>query len=194
MKIAEDMESSRGKLILVSCEAGKPFGNGILDELVKIVRKEENRIETDEELRESLTDSKIKEVHFANGEIKTVFGKSIRGSDLYIVQDVQNSVLPHSINDNYEALKTAIDAARYCGAERITAVIPYYPYSRQDKRKEKEGLSAARVARELEGCGATGVITMDLHNPAIICAFSSANPEILRSSKNIIDYIKSRQI
>ena len=87
---------------------------------------------------------------FANGEIKTELMRSVRGLDLYIVQDVANETPVRlgdenrilSVNDHLMTLLTAADAAHQAGARRVSLVIPAYPYSRQHKRKGREGLTA----------------------------------------------------
>lgn len=178
------MSNERGKLVLAFCDAGRPFGNKVLEELIGISKKE------GKEGKDIFTVSSEEKV-FANGEIKTTFAESIRGSDIYIFQDVENSDARESVNDKYMALKTAIDAARWCDAKIINIIVPVFPYARQDKRKEKEGLTAAMVARELEDCGAREVITLDIHEPAIAGYFRKGRLENLHASKNIIDYIKS---
>jgi ribose-phosphate pyrophosphokinase len=89
------------------------------------------------------------------------------------------------------ALKTAINAAKLANAHYITAVIPVYPYARQDKPKTREGISAAMIARELEDCGVSRIITLDVHNEAIAGFFRSATLENLRASMELIDYAKN---
>ncbi len=95
-----------------------------------------------------------------------------------------------SVNDNYMTLKTAIDSAKRADAHYVTVVVPTFPYARQDQTKEREGITAAMAARELEDLGATRVITLDIHNNAIAGFFRKAVLENLRASKNISDYIR----
>ena len=97
---------------------------------------------------------------FANGEAYCRYHESIRGSDVFIVQS------PHgrAVNDHLMELLIMIDAARLASANRITAVMPWYPYSRQDKKSApREPITAKLVAGFLESAGADRVLTMDLH-------------------------------
>ncbi len=174
-------EKSRGKLVIASCLAGKPFGDKVFKELKKIARKK----------RTKALSVGLKEVHFANTEIKSILEDSIRGSDLYIIQDVENSVEPYSVNDNFMALKTAIDAARLSDAKYITAVIPVFPYARQDKSGGREGNTAERVVEEITGCGAERIITLDVHNTAIM-GYSGVKFEDLHASKNLMKYFRKK--
>ena len=97
---------------------------------------------------------------FANGETYCRYHESIRGADVFIVQS------PHgrAVNDHLMELLIMIDAARLASANRITAVMPWYPYSRQDKKSApREPITAKLVAGFLESAGADRVLTMDLH-------------------------------
>jgi ribose-phosphate pyrophosphokinase len=96
---------------------------------------------------------------FANGETYCRYDESIRGSDLFIVQ---TGCEP--IDRNLMELFFMIQAARLGSAKRITAVIPLFPYARQDRKaKPREPISARFVADALEIAGADRILTMDLH-------------------------------
>jgi ribose-phosphate pyrophosphokinase len=96
---------------------------------------------------------------FANGETYCRYLESIRGADVFIVQ----SCAP-PVNDHLIELLIMIDAAKLASANRITAVMPWFPYSRQDKKSApREPITAKLVAEMLEGAGADRVLTMDLH-------------------------------
>jgi len=96
---------------------------------------------------------------FANGETNVEIGESVRGEDVYIVQSGCGEV-----NDNLMELLIMINACKIASAERVTAVIPVYPYSRQDKKdKSRAPISAKLVANMLSVAGADHIITMDLH-------------------------------
>jgi len=96
---------------------------------------------------------------FANGETYCRFGDSIRGADVFLVQ----SCWP-SVNDDLVQLLLMIQGARLASAHRITAVMPWFPYSRQDKKSaSREPISARLIADLLEAAGAHRVLTMDLH-------------------------------
>ena len=114
---------------------------------------------------------------FANGEFKATIQASVRGSDLYIFQDVENHyplLFPNSgetavlsVNDHMMCLMTVIDAAVQSGAASITLVLPAYPYSRQHKRKGREALTAAWFARLCEFMGVARILTLDIHSTEI---------------------------
>jgi ribose-phosphate pyrophosphokinase len=173
--------SKRGELAVLACASGKPFALKVLAQIKGIVQQER----VDEQVR--FIESK--ETHFANTEIKTEIEDSIRGTDLFIFQDVENSVNGYSVDENLRALKTALDAAWRSGAGHISLIIPSFPYARQDKSKSREGITAARVAEEIESHKATQILTLDIHNSAIAGFFRMARFEGLHASKNIMDYI-----
>jgi len=96
---------------------------------------------------------------FANGETYCRFGESIRGADVFLVQSCSPPV-----NDHLVELLLMIHAARLASAHRVTAVMPWFPYSRQDKKSaSREPISARLVAELLEAAGTDRVLTMDLH-------------------------------
>ena len=96
---------------------------------------------------------------FANGETYVRYDDSIRGSDAFIVQSGNPPV-----NDHLVELLIMIQAAKLASAKRITAVVPWYPYSRQDKKsRPREPITARLVADFLEAAGVDRVLTMDLH-------------------------------
>src|SRR2546421_9427727 len=100
---------------------------------------------------------------FASGETYCRYEESIRGADVFIVQTSSPPV-----DQNLMELLIMIDAAKLASAKRITAVIPWYPYSRQDKKTlPREPISAKLVAEMLQTAGADRVLTMDLHSGQI---------------------------
>jgi ribose-phosphate pyrophosphokinase len=96
---------------------------------------------------------------FANDETYVRYDDSIRGSDAFIIQSGSPPV-----NDHLVELLIMIQAAKLASAKRITAVVPWYPYSRQDKKsRPREPITAKLVADFLEIAGVDRVLTMDLH-------------------------------
>ena len=96
---------------------------------------------------------------FANGEHYVRLGESVRGADVFLMQSCSNPV-----NDNLFELLLMINAARLASAKRITAVVPWFPYARQDKKSApREPITAKLVADMLQVAGADRVLTMDLH-------------------------------
>jgi ribose-phosphate pyrophosphokinase len=97
---------------------------------------------------------------FANGETYVRYRESIRGADVFIVQSCHG----RPTNDHLWELLTMIQAAKLASANRITAVVPWYPYSRQDKKSSpREPITAKLLAEVLEAAGVDRVLTMDLH-------------------------------
>ena len=105
----------------------------------------------------SLTDVLVS--RFSEGEIRVEIKENIRGKDVFIIQ----STCPPT-NDNLMELLILIDAARRASADRITAVLPYYGYARQDRKDQpRVPITAKLVANLIVAAGATRVLTMDLH-------------------------------
>ena len=111
---------------------------------------------------------------FTNGEVYCKFGESVRGADVFIVQPTcANPVTGMSPNDALMELMIMIDAAVGASAHRVIAVMPWFGYSRQDKKSApREPISARLVARAIEHAGADRVLTMDLHAGQIQGFFS----------------------
>jgi ribose-phosphate pyrophosphokinase len=96
---------------------------------------------------------------FADGESSVEFMENIRGEDVFIVQSTSSPV-----NDNLMEMLIMIDAARRSSASRITAVIPYFGYARQDRKSaSRTPITAKLVANLLVTAGADRILTMDLH-------------------------------
>lgn len=96
---------------------------------------------------------------FSDGEVYVRFDESIRGADIFLVQSTSTPV-----NDSLMELLIMINAAKLASAHRITAVMPWYGYSRQDKKSSpREPITARLVAQLLEAAGVDRVLTMDLH-------------------------------
>ena len=96
---------------------------------------------------------------FADGEIFVKINENIRGEDIFIIQSTSPPV-----NDNLMELLITIDAARRASAKRITAVIPYFGYARQDRKDEgRTAISAKLIANLITSAGVNRVLTTDLH-------------------------------
>jgi ribose-phosphate pyrophosphokinase len=105
---------------------------------------------------------------FSDGEIHFYIDENVRGEDVFVVQSGS-----HEANFNLMELFIMIDAFKRSSADRITAVIPYYGYARQDwKDRPRVPISARLMADLLETAGADRVLTMDLHSPQIQGFFS----------------------
>lgn len=133
---------------------------------------------------------------FMNGEFKTEILDCIRGKDVFIFQDAENhqelelnegkNKKALSVNDHIMCLLVTIDAVRHAGANRITLVLPVYPYSRQHKKKGREGLTASLLGHLYESLGVSQIITLDIHSREIENAFIKARIENLHASYQII--------
>jgi len=100
---------------------------------------------------------------FSDGETEVNVGEVVRGSDVFIIQ----STCP-PVNDNLVELLIMIDALKRASAGRITAVIPYYGYARQDRKsKARDPITAKLVANLITVAGADRILTMDLHAPQL---------------------------
>ncbi len=96
---------------------------------------------------------------FSDGEISVNIYETVRGSDVFIIQSTS-----YPVNNNLMELLIMIDAFKRASASRITAVIPYFGYARQDRKsKARDPISAKLVADLIEAAGADRVLTMDLH-------------------------------
>lgn len=98
-----------------------------------------------------------------NGESRIKLEENVRGSDVFVIQPTC-----HPVNHHLMELLLMIDALKRASAQRITAVIPYYGYAKQEKKTSgREPISAKLVADMISVAGADRVLTVDLHSPAI---------------------------
>jgi len=131
----------------------------------------------------SLVDPQL--VRFANGEIFCEMEKNVRGADVFVIQSTCTPV-----NDNLMELLIMVDALKRASANSITAVIPHYGYSRQDRKvSPRTPISAKLVADLLTVAGCTRVITMDLHAGQIQGFFNIPFDNIY-ASPVLTEYIK----
>jgi ribose-phosphate pyrophosphokinase len=121
---------------------------------------------------------------FPDSEVSFQIDENIRGTDVFIVQPTSNPVDQHLVE-----LLIMIDAFRRSSAARITAVVPYYGYARQDRKdKPRVPISAKLVANVLSAAGTNRVLTMDLHK-AQIQGFFDIPVDHLFAAPVIIDYL-----
>jgi len=138
----------------MTCDAGRPLAERVAAELETSL-------------------APTREIWFACGEGKFIIDEHVRRRSLYVFQSVAGSTDDRSAYDRFVMLLHAVEAAALSDAEQITAVLPYYPGARQDKRKAgvREGISAGLFARALQEAGATRVIAVEIHNEAIAGMF-----------------------
>ncbi len=136
--------SRSGELRIFTGNANPALGSKIADEL-------------------GLPLGRLNLTRFADGEIRAMVEESARGMDVFLVQPTCGPV-----NDNLMELLILVDAFRRASASRITLVIPYYGYSRQDKKiKPREPVTARLVADMITMAGASRVLAVDLHSAQI---------------------------
>ena len=125
---------------LIACNANRPLAEAIADYLDA-----------------PLTESEVK--RFADNEIFVRINENVRGEDVFIIQSTS-----YPANDNLMELLICVDALTRASAKRITAVIPYFGYARQDRKTDgRTPISAKLVANLISTAGADRVLTMDLH-------------------------------
>ena len=121
--------------------------------------------------------------HFADGEASVTLEETVRGADVFLVQSTCKPV-----NDHLMELLVMIDACRRASAGRITAVIPYFGYARQDRKaKSRDPISAKLVANMLTVAGADRILTMDLHASQIQGFFDIPLDHLL-GNVSFVDY------
>ncbi len=126
---------------------------------------------------------------FSDGEIYLQVKENVRGADVFIVQPTCTPV-----DRNLMELLLMIDAMKRASAKRVTAVLPYYGYARQDRKdKPRVPISARLVATLIEAAGASRVLTLDLH-AAQIQGFFSIPVDHLFASPVLIEYFKAENI
>ena len=155
---------------LFSGNSNKPLGEAIAKELGKEL-------------------SSIEVGHFSDGETSVHIGETVRGRDVFIIQATS-----YPVNENLMELLVCIDALRRASAGRITAVIPYFGYARQDRKaRPRDPITAKLVADIITSSGADRILTIDLHAPQIQGFFDipvdhlEGGPILYKHFKNMAD-------
>jgi len=118
---------------------------------------------------------RLKVTRFSNENIKVKIEENVREADVFVIQ---SSCPP--VSDNLMEMLILIDALKFASAARITAVLPYFPYARSDKKDEARiSITARLVADLLETAGADRVLTMTLHAPQILGFFRKPADQLL---------------
>lgn len=129
--------------------------------------------------------SEVEVTSFSDGEVNINIGETVRGHHVYVVQSTNMPV-----NEHYMRLLIMIDALKRASAATINVVMPYYGYSRQDRKaRSRQPISAKLVADLLQVAGTNRVITMDLH-AAQIQGFFDIPIDNMRAFPVIFDYFK----
>lgn len=133
--------------------------------------------------------SDIEVGHFSDGETSVHIGETVRGRDVFIIQSTS-----YPVNENLMELLVCIDALRRASAGRITAVIPYFGYARQDRKaRPRDPITAKLVADIITSAGADRILTIDLHAAQIQGFFDipvdhlEGGPILYKHFKNLVD-------
>mgnify|MGYP000551107583 FL=1 len=147
----------RAPIALMTCESGRNFAQTVADHM-------------------GLSLIPTEETWFACGEGKLAINANVRGHDVYVFQSMIGKQDERTVYDRLIMLLHAVEAAALSDAQYVTAIIPYYPGARQDKRKgrTREGISAGLFARMLQSAGANRVMAVEIHNDAIAGMFNPA--------------------
>lgn len=131
----------------------------------------------------------IKISRFKSGEVYVHYEETIRNCDVFLVQSFS-----HPINEHFIELLVMIDAAKRASARTINIIMPYYGYARQERKSApREPISAKMVADVLTTVGASRVVTIDLHAPAIQ-GFFNIPVDHMTALDLISSYLKSKNI
>ena len=126
---------------------------------------------------------------FKNEETRIEIRENVRGAEVFVVQSICKAPNGNGVNDALVELLLMIDALRRASAARITAVVPYYGYAKQDKKtKPREPISAKVVANLLKTTGTKRMVTMDLH-AAQIQGFFDIPVDNLTATPTICNYL-----
>jgi ribose-phosphate pyrophosphokinase len=118
---------------------------------------------------------RLRLTRFSNENIKVKIDENVRGCDVFVIQTSAPSLSDHIVE-----LLILIDALKFSSADRITAVLPYFPYARSDKKDEARiSITARLMADLLETAGADRVLTMTLHAPQILGFFRKPADQLL---------------
>ncbi len=144
--------------------------------------------EISEYLNTPLVDALI--TRFSDGEIRVQIKENVRGSDVFVIQ----SLCPPKVNDNIMELLLILDALKRSSTYRVTAVIPYYAYARQDRKdRPRVPISARLLADLIQKAGAHRVLTVDLHS-AQIQGFFDCPVDNLYALPVILEYLKNKNL
>ncbi len=133
--------------------------------------------------------SECSTVRFADGEVMVNINETVRGHDVFVIQPTTSPV-----NENYMELLIMIDALKRASAHTINIVMPYYGYSRQDRKaKAREPISAKLMADLIQAAGASRVLAMDLH-AAQIQGFFNIPIDNFEALPLLVQYFKDKRL
>ena len=133
---------------------------------------------------------KINRMKFKNDNNFVQVLETVREQDVYLIQ----STLP-PVNERIMELLITIDTVKRASARNINVILPYFPYSRSDKKDQpRVPITAKLIAEIIETAGATRVITCDLHNPAIEAYFNNINCDRLSGETLLEEYFRNKNL
>jgi ribose-phosphate pyrophosphokinase len=139
-------------------------------------------------LRVPLSDAEVS--RFSDGEVYVQFNENVRGADVFVVQPTCPPV-----NDSLMELLIMVDALKRASAHRITAVLPYYGYARQDRKVQgRVPISAKLVADLMEAAGVNRVLALDLHAGQIQGFFNIPVDHLFAAPVVMIDYLRKKDL
>jgi len=176
---------SRGEIRLYANRSGEQFAEKVSTELTKLYDKE-------------ILASPLKTMDFADGEVKTILMKrngddpndTVTEKDAYLVQSCFDPTSRRSVYDNFFEFLQTVDALKRNGANKITAVLPYHPFCRQDRYKEREPLTARFAVNLMERAGVNNVLTCEMHSDQIGGFYDKARITNLKSKYLLFDHLE----
>jgi ribose-phosphate pyrophosphokinase len=131
---------------------------------------------------------------FKNDECRIEIRENVRGAEVFVVQSTCRSPQGYTVNDSLMELLLIVDALKRASANRVTTVVPYYGYAKQDKKtKGREPISAKLVANMLQTAGADRIVTLDLH-AAQIQGFFDIPVDNLMAAPTLCNYLKAEKL
>ncbi|MBI2207871.1 ribose-phosphate pyrophosphokinase [Candidatus Woesearchaeota archaeon] len=185
---------SRGELALFAGRSGAQLAERVARELTLIYEGQGEKPTKEEAPQEAITLWNLRHKDFKNGEFKTTIGDNVRGKDVFYVQVCDDPTSKRSLNDNLMEMYLTLYALKHSGRPRhLTAVIPNFPYARQDHvpAGEREPLSVKFAAQTIAKAGADHVVAVDLHSKQALLAFSDESyVDNLTMEPVIVDYLR----
>jgi ribose-phosphate pyrophosphokinase len=133
---------------------------------------------------------------FSDTEIRIRFLDSVRGKDLFIIQNTYNPEKPQDLASNQKELSLLAQAAKINHALTVTSVLPYFNYSKADRKGGRESVGVAEAIKEYHDAGMDGIITMDMHNEQSIAAayvLGMAFENIYVTNKVLMDFKRRKK-
>lgn len=186
---------SRGELALFAGRSGAQLAERVARELTLIYEGQGEKPTKEEVPQEAITLWSLRHKDFKNGEFKTTIEDNIRGKDVFYVQVCDDPTSKRSPNDNLMEMYLTLYALKHSGRPRhLTAVVPNFPYARQDHvpAGEREPLSVKFVAQTITMAGADHVVAVDLHSKQALLAFDDEKSYVdnLTMEPVIVDYLQ----